>query len=181
VKKRIELIAAPTSIQPGGYVRRAYADHTRASTPWAEVSVEARGGGWQVFVSWPCPESVSDIRHDVDLFSDAAAILAPSAPDAPMMTMGSATAGVDGWLWRADREQGLRVSAHGLGSLDRSDAPPGTAVTAAWADKRWGVRFELPAWPSLDAQHLIGIAVWRGAAAERGGLKSVSPNWVAIK
>ncbi len=181
MKERITLIAAPTSIQPGGYVRRAYADRTRASTPWADVSVEARGGGWQVFMAWPCPESVTDTRHDVDLFSDAAAILAPSAPDAPMLTMGNAVAGVDGWLWRADREQSMRVIAHGLGSVERSDAPPEVVVTSAWANQRWGVRFELPAWPSLDMQQLIGVAVWRGTAAERGGLKAVSPNWIPLK
>jgi steroid C-25 hydroxylase gamma subunit len=181
VKRRIELIAAPPSIQPGGYVRRAYADRTRPLTPWTDVSVEPLGEGWRVFLSWPCDASVTQTRSDVDLFTDAAAILAPSAPDAPMISMGSETAGVDGWLWRADREQGLRVSAHGLGSVERLDAPPGTAVAAAWADNRWGVRFELPAWDSLTRLKLIGIAVWRGSAAERGGLKAVSPNWISIQ
>jgi DMSO reductase family type II enzyme heme b subunit len=181
VKRRIELIAAPPSIQPGGYVRRAYADHTRALTPWADVSVESYGDGWHVFVAWPCPASVIETKHDVDLFADAAAILAPSSPDAPMLTMGSEAAGVDGWLWRADREHGMRVSAHGLGSVERFEAPAGTAMTAAWSEQRWGVRFELAAWDSLSKQKQIGIAVWRGAAAERGGLKSVSPNWISIR
>jgi len=181
MKNRIELIAAPPGIQPGGYVPRAYADRTRPETPWVDVRVEPRRDGWEIFLSWPCAESTIETKHDVDVFPDAAAILAPAAPDAPLITMGSESAGVDGWLWRADREQGLRVSAHGLGSVERLDVPPGTAVTAAWVDGRWGVRFELPVWDSLARQQAIGVAVWRGAASERGGLKAVSPNWIPIQ
>jgi DMSO reductase family type II enzyme heme b subunit len=97
-----------------------------------------------------------------------------------MMTMGSATAGVDGWLWRADRERGLRIAAHGLGSVERCEIPRAVRIAGVWTDGRWGVSFELPAWDALTRERRIGVAVWRGVEAERAGLKSVSPDWIAL-
>lgn len=181
MKRRIELMAAPPSIQPGGYIRQAYADRTEPATPWADLVVEPRGSGWHVLVSWACAEQSTRTRHDVNLFSDACAILAPAAPDAPMMTMGSATAAVDGWLWHADRESSVRVTARGLGSVERLEPAAGTQVAGVWSGGRWAVSFELPAWDSLRRQQLIGVAVWQGVAAERAGLKSVSTNWIPIQ
>ena len=180
MKRRIELIAAPPAIQPGGYVREAYADHTAARTPLLDVSVESRGAGWEIFLSWPCAEASQRTRHDVNLFADGAAILAPSQPGAPMITMGSDAAGVDGWLWMADREGSLRIHAQGLGTVERSPASSDVRVSAAWIDGQWGVKYELASWPSLDKLSQIGFAVWQGADAERAGLKSVTPNWITL-
>lgn len=181
MKQRIQLMAAPPSIQPGGYVSKAYADRSEPGTQWADLVVESRGNGWHVFVAWPCPERRTNTTTDVDRFSDAAAILAPTTPDAPMMTMGNQDAPVDGWLWRADRTQGMRVTAHGFGTSERLDLPAHATVNGAWAEGRWGVSFDLPAWESLSRLRLIGVAIWQGAAAERAGLKSVSTNWIALK
>jgi DMSO reductase family type II enzyme heme b subunit len=173
-------MAAPPGLSPGGYVRAAYADRTRPATPWVDLAVDARGDGWRVLLSWPCPQPVERTQDDVDRFADAAAVLAPLAPDAPMMTMGTATAGVDGWLWRADRERGLRIAAHGLGSVERSAVPKAVSIAGVWTGGRWGVSFELPAWDALTRERRIAVAVWRGVDAERAGLKSVSPDWIAL-
>ncbi|MCB1685207.1 MAG: hypothetical protein R3E82_21510 [Pseudomonadales bacterium] len=180
MKQRINLIAAPPAIQPGGYIRQAYADHIQPQTRLLDVSVESRGAGWEIFLSWSCVEAVSKTASDVNLFCDAAALLAPATVDAPLMTMGSDAAGVDGWLWAADREGCLRIQAMGLGTVERTPPPPDVRVSAAWIDQRWGVKFELPDWASLSQRRQIGFAVWQGASAERAGLKSVSPAWIPI-
>ena len=160
---------------------KAYAHRTEPGTPWADLVVEPRGSGWHVFVAWPCPDRRANTTTDVNRFSDAAAILAPATPDAPMMTMGNQDAPVDGWLWRADREGGIRVTARGFGTSERLDLPARTTITAAWSNGLWGVGFDVPGWESLRRQMLIGVAVWQGVAAERAGLKSVSTNWITVQ
>ena len=180
MKARISLIAAPAAIQPGGYVRVAYADRTEPSTTDLEVRVEEHGRGWEIFLSWACTAASSRTTQDVDRFADAAAVLAPSRPDAALMTMGSETAGVDGWFWKADREKGIRFQARGLGTVERSDPPADVQVTGLWQAGRWGVKFQLPAWDSLSLHGRIGFAIWQGAASERAGLKSVSPGWIEL-
>jgi DMSO reductase family type II enzyme heme b subunit len=175
-----ELIAAPPAMQPGGYVRVAYAERAQPSTRRVVVDVAPREAGWSVALEWECPEPVRDVRADPSRFSDAAALLAPSAAGAPWITMGAPGLGVDGLLWRADGDALVRVAAEGLGTVQRGPAPAGCAVTAAWSAGRWRVAFELSAWPSLTHQRQLAVAVWRGAAAERGGLKSVTPGWIEL-
>ncbi|MGE0621236.1 MAG: hypothetical protein AB7I04_13465 [Pseudomonadales bacterium] len=180
MKQRIQLIAAPPALQPGGYVKQAYADHVQPHTTDLDVRVDALGTGWEVFLSWRCAEPSRHSAGDVTRFADGAGIMAPAHADAPLMTMGSGGAGVDGWLWHADREQGWRFRAAGLGTVDRIPMPVGARVDAGWQDGRWGVRFELPEWASLGTHRRIGFAIWQGAAAERGGLKSISPGWIEL-
>ena len=87
---------------------------------------------------------------------------------------------VEGFLWKADREQPLHIRAEGLGSAQRAAPPEGTRVTADWRDGHWQVVFEIPAWSTLAAQRQLAVAVWAGAAQERAGLKSVSPGWLPL-
>jgi DMSO reductase family type II enzyme heme b subunit len=181
VKITQQLMAAPAGMQPGGYVPAAYADRTQPRTPSVAVEVEPRGGGFRIALAWACPEPVREVRADPGRFCDAAALLAPSARDAPWITMGAPGIALDGVLWRADGDALLGVRAEGLGTLQRSPAPKGWAVSAAWAAGSWRVEFELPAWESLAKQRQLAVAVWRGAAQERGGLKSVTPGWLEIE
>lgn len=180
MRQRIQLMAAPPAIQPGGYVAKAYSGHTSPQTSWLDVSVDSRGAGWEIVLAWKCDEPVTDTSRDVDRFADAAAILAPSVEGAPLITMGTGDAGVDGWYWRSDRDGGLRIHANGLGTSERSELPGGATVTALRSEDGWGLRFELPEWSSLDRSRQIGFAVWRGAASERAGLKAVSPSWLPL-
>ena len=180
MKARIHLIAAPTAIQPGGYIPGAYADRTQPAVTDLDIRIEEHGPRWEIFLSWACPVESSSTIHDVDRFADSAAILTPSQPDAALMTMGSKAAGVDGWFWKADEKQGIRFQARGLGTVERSDLPADAQVTGLWQDGRWGVKFELPVWRSLDLHRKVGFAVWQGAASERAGLKSVSPGWIEL-
>jgi DMSO reductase family type II enzyme heme b subunit len=180
MKTTRELIAAPTGMQPGGYVREAYADRNQPKTPSVDVEVSQRSGVWSVTVQWSCPDPVREVRSDPSRFSDATALLAPSVAGAPWVTMGAPGLGVDGVLWRADGDALLRVSAEGLGTVKRVPAPQGWSAVAAWEAKRWRVAFELKGWESLAQLRQLAVAVWRGADAERGGLKSITPGWIEV-
>ena len=180
MNKTITLSAAPTGMQPGGYVPVAFADRTEAATPSATIEAVAAGNGWRITLSWACATPVRHTANETDRFPDACAVLAPVAPDSPWITMGEPGKAVEGFLWKADREQPFHIRAEGLGSAQRAAPPEGTRVTADWRDGHWQVVFEIPAWSALATQRQIAVAVWAGAAQERAGLKSVSPGWLPL-
>ena len=180
MRSKLSLIAAPVGLSPGGYVSKAYADRTAPRTPVADLEAEQTGSVWRVRLEWDCAQPVWEMGEDVDRFVDAAAVLAPSAADAPWMTMGAPGKAVEGALWRADRLELLGVRAEGLGSVERSAAPEGWRVRANWQAGRWRLDLDLVGWAVLDAQRQLAIAVWQGAQGDRGGLKSVSPGWLEV-
>lgn len=180
MKRTVELAAAPTGMQPGGYVPKAYAGRGQPFTPSATIEAVHGAGGWRIQLSWACPEPVRDIRNESDLFVDAAALAAPTADDAPWVTMGAPGRAIEGVLWRANESALRSFHAEGLGSVKRSAAPGGWMVKADWAKGAWQLAFELPSWPQLDARPRLAFAIWRGAARDRGGLKSISPGWIEL-
>jgi DMSO reductase family type II enzyme heme b subunit len=180
MKQTLTLVAAPTPMQPGGYVPVAYAGREQPFTPSATVEAERAGGGWNIRLSWSCPDPVHDIASDTDRFVDAAALSMPKTLDAPWITMGAPGKAVEGVLWRANETQLRRFQAEGLGSVQRSAAPPAWTVKAEWANGTWALQFDVPAGTLLDEHFLLAFAIWRGAANDRGGLKSVSPGWIEL-
>jgi DMSO reductase family type II enzyme heme b subunit len=171
-------------MQPGGYVPRAYPDRSEARTPWAEIEVAAGRGAsrLRIRVSWPCVEVARSPAEGTDRFVDSAALLAPSREGAPWITMGAPGLGVEGLLWRADRDAVLEVSAEGLGSVERRPVRAGWRVeAAAWHAGQWTLELGLDDWPALRERRQLALAVWQGRDAERGGLKSVSPGWLEVK
>ncbi len=64
--KRIEMMAAPTGMQPGGYVPVAYADSTKPATPQVQLDYErAAGRGYRVTLRWPCAGGGARLRPAV--------------------------------------------------------------------------------------------------------------------
>ncbi len=178
MKTTAQMIPAPTAIQPGGYVRVAYPDKTVPLTTSVEVEADEGAGGFRISLSWPC-ETPQKATDDSDRFVDAAAVLAPRTADAPWITMGEPGKGVEGILWRADKERPGSFSAEGLGTVAHGAAPADWQVEAAWSGGAWRVTFTVPSWPVLGEQRNFAVAVWQGAASERAGLKSVSAGWIA--
>ncbi len=179
--KSIDLIAAPTSIQPGGYIAKAYSDRQIALTSKAKLSFEDTADTRRILLTWECPEPVRDASNNTNSFVDSAALLVPRQADAPMMTMGATDFPVEGVFWRADKNVPIRIDARGLGSVVRSPASQGWKVIAEWVDGFWGVRFDVGNWQPLNELHLLGVAIWQGKSAERGGLKSVTANWLDVR
>jgi DMSO reductase family type II enzyme heme b subunit len=181
MKQKLSLIAAPTGMQPGGYVRATYTDRDGPRTPTASLEAERSSRGWRFRIAWPCPDPVRGTAGESDRFPDAAAIVVPSVPDAPWVTMGAPGQPVAGLLWRADREALLAVRAEGLGSVQRSTASDVRRVASDWSGGEWSLRFDLSGWSALDESRQLAIAIWRGAERERAGLKSISRGWIEVE
>ena len=181
MKQTIKLIAAPTGIQPGDYVGPAYPETGGPRTPSAALMVErSAAGGWIVHLGWLCAAPVDEIKSDTDRFADAAALLVPVQADTPLMTMGYPQHPVEGMLWRADWNAPVKIVAEGFGSVVRHAAPAGWAAQGTWEKGARTARFEISDWPALAAQKRLGVAIWQGADRQRAGLKSVTPDWIAL-
>ncbi len=179
--KRIEMMAAPTGMQPGGYVPVAYADRTKPATPQVQLDYErAAGRGYRVTLRWPCAAAVRQVEDNPTLFPDACALLVPERDDSPWITMGAPGQAVQGVLWRADRQDLHRMRAEGLGTMQRLPPSPGWTAAPEWRQGFWQVVLQLPGWTELERAARVGVAVWQGAQRERAGLKSVSTDWVVL-
>lgn len=179
--KRIEMMVAPTAMQPGGYVPVAYADRSVPATPSVRLDGErAAGRGWRLTLRWACATAVTRVDDNPTLFPDACALLVPEREDSPWITMGAPGQAVQGVLWRADRDGLYRLRAEGLGTMQRLPPPPGWSVVPVWKAGEWQVVLQLPGWLELEKAGRVGVAVWQGAQRERAGLKSVSTDWVVL-
>ena len=178
--KAIALVAAPTAIQPGGYVQKAYQDRIQARTSSAFMNVKKSGAGFVIELVWDAPEPVTELDGNPRKFVDAAAVLVPTTSDAPWITMGAPQKSIEGFLWKADKQSLYRIHAEGLGSVERSTLPDGWAHQAEHNGKQWVLTVTAPTWVTLAEQKLAGVAIWQGNLAERAGLKSVSPGWVEV-
>lgn len=179
--KQIDMMAAPTIMQPGGYVPVAYADRIAPATPRVELDYErATGRGYRLTLSWPCARAVKVVDEDPRLFPDACALLVPEQEDSPWITMGAKGKAVQGVLWRADRTGLYRMHAEGLGTMKRQEPPAAWSVAPEWRQGAWQVALHLQGWSELERAARVGVAVWQGAQGERAGLKSVSTDWVIL-
>jgi DMSO reductase family type II enzyme heme b subunit len=179
--KQLDLVAAPVGMQPGGYVAKAYAGRDAAPlTPSLELEVARPPGSWRLRLRWPCPEPVRNVADDPALFPDAAALFAPRHEDSPWVTMGAPGLGVDGVLWRADGDRLYAIHAEGLGTIKRDAAPEGWRFDARHGAGSWSLDLTLPGWTTLERSRRVAAAIWRGAARERGGLKSVTQGFVEL-
>ena len=177
----LALIAAPPAMQPGGYVPDAYKDRVHAVTPTVDVFATQQGKDWVIELRWDCPNPVKSIANETDLFTDAAAILVPGTMNAPWLTMGAPDHPVEAALWRADKSELYRMDSQGLGTMNRSTPPPSWTAEANWENGRWHLRYLIGDWPVLDQFGRIGVAIWRGENQDRGGLKSVTQGWIAVR
>jgi len=177
----LSLIAAPPAMQPGGYIPEAYSDRLQAATPSVDIAATQQGDSWLIDLHWDCPAPVKSVANETDLFTDAAAILVPGTMEAPWLTMGAPDHPVEAALWRADRSQLYRMHAQGLGTMERSAPPPSWTVESNWENGRWQLRYLIGDWPVLSQFGRIGVAIWRGENQDRGGLKSVTDGWVAVR
>lgn len=179
MKQTFELIAAPPGMSPGGYVAKAYGDRQEPTTPQVSVETHKTANGWHVQLAWPCPEPVNVIAHETDLFLDSAAILVPMHADADLFTMGAEGVAVEGAFWRAESDLVHHIHAEGLGSVERGEASKGWSMTSKWEDGVWTLDCAFLKWAALDEFGRFAVAIWRGADRDRGGLKSVTPDWIS--
>jgi len=173
-EESVPLAPTPLEGQTSAYVREAWRGRPYGQTPQVRVRAAHDGQRLALRLSWEAPERRETMTDD-DVFADAACVLFAPAPDTPI-NMGSPQRPVRGWLWRADWPQPRAVSTQGPGTSQRGEGE-GLAARASWQDGRWTVALLGP----LPREHLLALAIWRGANMERAGLKAHSPQWQQLQ
>jgi DMSO reductase family type II enzyme heme b subunit len=170
----------PLDRQPSAYVQAAWRDRPRGGIGEVRVRAAAGASGLAVRLDWAALRP-SRLISDVNVYPDACAVIFPvDGREAEFSTMGSPKHPVQGWHWRAGTDVPFVVTATGIGTVERAAEHP-VQGRARWADGRWQVVLTGP----LGAEGIplrkgsampVAFAVWSGAARERAGLKSYSPQ-----
>lgn len=180
MKKTIAMMQAPAQLSPGNYVRAAYADQTTPIVNRLDIDSQRNADNWEIIMQWRCDQPVDSLQGSTDLFVDAAAILVPGHEQASWINMGSPDAPVEGVLWRPDRQDLIRIHAEGLGTVQRQPAVPAWRIKTTCSNGVYSLHWLLPRWDNLNRFARCGFAIWCGAQRQRGGVKSVSSEWVSL-
>lgn len=185
----LRMVGTPSALQPTAAVRAAWPDARIGAV--REASVEAVHDGRVLAFRLEWPDASEDRAiGDTTAFPDAAAILLPSAPNAPMVTMGAPGLAVNAWYWRADEDgAGRQVVAEGISTTRTVDREL-VRGHGEWKEGRWRVVIARPLRVDEDApvaqlrageRTSFGVAIWEGSRGERGGIKSFSGTWLALQ
>jgi DMSO reductase family type II enzyme heme b subunit len=185
----IKLIGTPAGMQPTAAIRNAYTGKQIGMVQGVKVSAIHNGQDLAFRLEWE-DATQNDEIGDTTSFPDAAAIVLPSVPNAPVITMGAPDQAVNAWYWRADEKEGYgrQVIAEGLGSSRTIDREI-VRTRGSWKDGRWQVVIARPLKiqsPDPVAQIQpgeitgFGVAIWEGSAGERAGIKAFSGNWIEL-
>jgi DMSO reductase family type II enzyme heme b subunit len=178
----------PTPLErlPSAYVQASWKDRPRGAIGEVRVRAAAgEGGGLAVRLEWGALRPSRSIS-DVNVYPDACALLFPAdGREAELGSMGSPEHPVGGWHWRAGTELPFAVMATGIGTVERAKEHP-VQARARWAEGCWQVVLAGPLGahgiPLRKGSALpVAFAVWSGAARERAGLKSYSPQPCALR
>lgn len=185
---RIALSGTPLGLQPSPYVQAAWRDRPVGATRHVSVAALHDGTRLAFRLEWE-DASRDDTLTDDDRFADAAAIMLPSAPEAPIYSMGAPGTPVTAWYWRADEKQAREIVAEGIGS-SRTVSLDTVRATGVWKAGRWSVVVAraLAGGVSGAVRNIepgaaigFGVAIWEGGSGERAGLKSWSgPAWQGL-
>jgi DMSO reductase family type II enzyme heme b subunit len=183
------LSPAPIDIQPAEYVIVSWKGRPYGTT--TSMQVGALHNGKEVFfrLAWN-DDTVDGKIGDINQFVDAAAVMFPLVPEAPLIGMGTTGQPVNTWYWRADWEQPKNVLTEGMGSTqNRDDAA--LASQARHARGQWrvviGRSLNMKGAPANTAPLAPGVttkvafAIWQGSNQERAGIKAFTPDWLELE
>ncbi len=180
----IKLVGTPLVLQPTAAIQVAWSKKQIGAVSRVAVSALCDASMLAFRLEWEDPTESRAIVDTVS-FPDAAAIVLPSAPGAPLVTMGAPGQAVNAWYWRADEEKGRNVVAEGIGTSRAADTEL-VAARGTWKGGRWRVviaralrvRTAEPVAQLEPGQKTqFGVAVWEGSHGERAGLKAFSGEW----
>ncbi len=170
----------PLDQLPSAYVQASWRDRPRSGITELGVRAVASSNAFAVRLDWTALRPSRSIS-DLNVYPDACAVLFPvDGREAEFSTMGSPQHPVRAWHWRAGTEVPFVATATGLGSVERV-AEHEVQGRARWSEGRWQVVLAGPRGAEgarLEAGSALPVAfaVWSGAARERAGLKSFSPQ-----
>jgi steroid C-25 hydroxylase gamma subunit len=186
--ERLVLEGTPLGLQPTDAIRASWAQRHIGSVDRVRVACVHDGQHLAFRLEWP--DATEDRGGDNDRFPDAASVLLPSVPNAPVITMGAPGMAVNAWYWRADDPSRARqVVAEGIGSSRTVDSDL-VQARAVWKEGHWklvllrALRVESSAsLAQLRPGEATGyaVAIWDGAAGERAGVKSYSGHWRELR
>lgn len=185
----VVLSPTPLDMQPTEYVRVSW--RGRPYGVLSKMRVNALHNGREIFFRLIWQDDSADGKiADIDQFWDAAAVLFPVAPDAPLIGMGMRGKPVNAWFWRADWERPKNVAAEGMGTTQRRD-DAALASKARHLRGRWDVVLsrslngaDAPEGTVVltpGATSKVAFAVWQGGNQERAGVKAFSPDWQELQ
>lgn len=180
----IALIGAPSGLQPTAAVRAEFPDGKIGAVKGVSVAILHNGSELAFRLAWQDASADTGANGQDDVgFPDAAAILFPSRPNAPLMTMGAPGLPVNAWYWRADEDgRGRQVTAEGLGTTQTVDRDQvhaqGSHGNGTWAvviarslhAQSAGAVAQFEAGASAS----FSVAIWEGSHRERAGIKAIS-------
>ena len=186
----VKLMGTPVGLQPTEAIRSTWIGREIGAVGQVSVSSVHDGSLLAFRLEWEDSEEDAELS-DTTAFVDGAAVLLPSVPEAPAMTMGAPGAAVTAWYWRADDAGGLgrHVVAEGLGTTRTLDQEL-VRSRGEWKDGRWRVVLARPlrvesAEPvvqlEVGAVTGFGVAVWEGSRGERAGIKAFSGDWQELR
>jgi DMSO reductase family type II enzyme heme b subunit len=185
--ERLALQGTPVDLQPTAAIRATWSQRRIGAVE--RVALAAAHDGRRLAFRLEWDDRSEDRGGDADAFPDGAAVLLPSAPNAPVFTMGAPGMAVNAWYWRADAEHGRHVVAEGIGTSRTLDHQL-VAARAVWKEGRW--RVVLARALRVDTSDPVAqlrpgdvtglaVAVWDGSARERAGIKSYSGHWRELR
>jgi DMSO reductase family type II enzyme heme b subunit len=184
----LKLEGTPLGMQPTGHIREAWSGRKIGSVARVAVAAVHDGRVLAFHLAWSAA-SESREPSDNDQFPDAAAVMLPSVPNAPVFTMGAPGLAVNVWYLRADDERARNVVAEGLGTSRSVDADL-VKGRGTWKGGRWRVviaralrvQSEEPiAQLEPGTTTGFGVAVWEGEHGERAGIKAFSGDWRELR
>jgi DMSO reductase family type II enzyme heme b subunit len=176
VRQQIPLRGTETHLQPSAYIRTTWS--ARRIGAVRTVAVQAAHNSQNLFFRLEWPDGTENRDYDGGAaFPDAACVLFPHNGDAPLATMGTPTAPIDAWYWRANRDMGEALVFSGLASEEAGGG--GVLASASWSEGRWHAVIGT-ALPAAPVPAYVAFAVWEGGNQERAGLHSHS-EWQALE
>ena len=174
----------PLESQPSAYVQASWTGKERGDVGSLAARALIGDGVLMLRLEWSVADASPAIT-DYDVYADACGVLFPTNGEAQLTTMGSLSTPVTAWYWRAGSEDAKVLTAKGLGTT-RPTVEHGLKVRAEFSANTWSVVFSHP--PEIAGFNLgqadftpVGFAVWAGAAGERAGLKSHTPDWQELR
>jgi DMSO reductase family type II enzyme heme b subunit len=185
----VTMMGTPAGMQPTAAIQVSWMGKKIGAVDRVLVRALHTGDELAFRLVW-ADESENAELTDNDSFPDAAAILLPVVPEAPIITMGAPGQPVNAWYWRADAPRKARqVTAEGLGTSHTFDQ---TLVhgRGSWKEGRWHVvlarslkiKSDTPVAQLEPGSEIgFGVAIWEGSNSERAGIKSFSGNWMPLQ
>jgi DMSO reductase family type II enzyme heme b subunit len=183
--ERLSLVETPIDLQPTASVRVTWLGKKYGAVDRVSVAAVHNGSTLAFRLEWK-DASENRTLDDITTFQDAAAVLLPSVPGAPVITMGMPGMEVNAWYWSADEDDaGRHVVAEGVGT-SRAVGEKLVRGRGLWKGGRWRVVISraLQVQTSEPVAQLkpggtsqFAVAVWEGQHGERAGIKSYSAEW----